>query len=169
MPAASIDSAVIGPVRNCATNSFGIDGSLATTRSILFALLGIIRSFAPVMPHTQIPGQAPRKILLPSYVSLLWSSPPKYHVMNSKKLPHLAFSRPAIKSSLVSSEQSPTFPVHRSYRKHPSPSVLVMQIKCSGSSQRSRANSATSIISGYGLVISQSVEQGILLPKFTVT
>src|SRR5580658_9921480 len=62
MPAASIDSAVIGPVRNCATNSFGIDGSLATTRSILFALLGIIRSFAPVMPHTQIPGQARQHI-----------------------------------------------------------------------------------------------------------
>jgi hypothetical protein len=36
----------------------GIDGSLATSRVTFFDLLGIIRSFASVMPHTQNYRQA---------------------------------------------------------------------------------------------------------------
>src|SRR5208282_675687 len=59
MPAVSIASPFIGPVRKWATNSFGTDGSLATSRDTFFALLSIIRSFAFVMPRTQNYGQAP--------------------------------------------------------------------------------------------------------------
>src|SRR6185437_14187460 len=43
VPAALIASPVIGPVRKWLTNSFGIEGSLATARSIRLALLGITR------------------------------------------------------------------------------------------------------------------------------
>src|SRR5271166_1357214 len=59
MPAVSIASPFIGPVRKRATNSFGTDGRLATSRDTFFALLSIIRSFAFVMPRTQNYGQAP--------------------------------------------------------------------------------------------------------------
>src|SRR5271166_3444598 len=58
MPAVSIASPFIGPVRKRATNSFGTDGRLATSRDTFFALLSIIRSFAFVMPRTQNYGQA---------------------------------------------------------------------------------------------------------------
>src|SRR3954466_5271386 len=43
MPAALIASPVIGPVRNCATSSFGIEGRPATTRSSFLVRLGIRR------------------------------------------------------------------------------------------------------------------------------
>src|SRR5271166_4971711 len=58
MPASLMASPVIGPVRNRSTKAFGIDGSLATSRSTFFALLGIIRSLALVMPRTQNYRQA---------------------------------------------------------------------------------------------------------------
>ena len=54
----TLPSPVSGPVRQRPTNSFGIDGSLATARDTFLALLSIIRCFASVMPHTQNYGQA---------------------------------------------------------------------------------------------------------------
>src|SRR5271166_2614478 len=74
MPAVSIASPFIGPVRKWATNSFGTDGSLATSRDTFFALLSIIRSFAFVMPRTQNYGQALPPFTLLSHLSQLLSA-----------------------------------------------------------------------------------------------
>jgi hypothetical protein len=57
---ALIASPVIGPVRNKFTSSCGIEGSLATSRATLLALVGITRSLTIVMPRTQNYGQARR-------------------------------------------------------------------------------------------------------------
>src|SRR4051795_9639958 len=54
MPAALIASPVIGPVRNCATSSFGIEGRPATTRSSFLVRLGIRRLLGVgYAPHTE--------------------------------------------------------------------------------------------------------------------
>src|SRR3954447_23524440 len=54
MPAALIASPVIGPVRNCATSSRGIEGRPATTRSSFLVRLGIRRLLGVgYAPHTE--------------------------------------------------------------------------------------------------------------------